>query len=184
RVDAPVRHGREGDIAWASNGKLAFGVVEVDESAHLGADDPAGMIGAAAQAYARLAAFVGASDTPYLLKVWNYIDAITQGDGDSERYRQFCIGRVRGLGNVDATRLPAATAIGCRNGARVLQVYWLASAEPGAPVENPRQVSAWRYPRAYGPQPPSFARAMLPPTGSRMPLLPSGPASLVRHATG
>src|SRR5690606_13630059 len=97
RVDAPVRHGREGDIAWASNGKLAFGVVEVDESAHLGADDPAGMIGAAAHAYARLAAFAGASDTPHLLKVWNYIDAITQGDGDSERYRQFCIGRVRGL---------------------------------------------------------------------------------------
>ena len=35
---------------------------------------------------------------------------------------------------------------------------------PGPPVENPRQVSAYRYPRAYGPQPPSFARAMLPPT--------------------
>ena len=33
----------------------------------------------------------------------------------------------------------------------------------GTPVENPRQVSAYRYPRQYGPQPPSFARAMLPP---------------------
>jgi chorismate lyase/3-hydroxybenzoate synthase len=50
-------------------------------------------------------------------------------------------------------------------------------------VENPRQVSAWRYPREYGPQPPSFARAMLPPTDSRMPLLLSGTASVVGHAT-
>lgn len=183
RVDGTVEHGREGDIAWSSNGRLAFGVIEVDESAHAGAGDPTGMVGAAAHAYARLAAFIGASQTPHLLKIWNYIDAITLGEGDSERYRQFCVGRVRGLGNVDASRLPAATAIGCRNDARVLQVYWLAAAAPGAPVENPRQVSAWRYPRAYGPQPPSFARAMLPPTGSRMPLLLSGTASVVGHAT-
>src|SRR5690606_686937 len=183
RVDGTVRHGREGDIAWAGNGSLAFGVIEVNEGAHVGADDPTGMIGAAAHAYARLAAFIGASRTPHLLKIWNYIDAITLGEGDDERYRQFCVGRVRGLGGVDASRLPAATAIGCHNDARVLQVYWLAAAEPGAPVENPRQVSAWRYPRAYGPQPPSFARAMLPPTGSRMPLLLSGTASVVGHAT-
>jgi len=183
RVTGPVRSGRDSDIAWSSNGKLAFGVIEVDERAHAGDGDPTGVIGAAAHAYSRLAAFIGASNTPHLLKIWNYIDAITQGDGDSERYRQFCVGRVRGLGNVDSSRLPAATAIGCRNDARILQVYWLAAAEPGAPVENPRQVSAWRYPRAYGPQPPSFARAMLPPTGSRMPLLLSGTASVVGHAT-
>src|SRR5690606_19703031 len=78
RVDGTVEHGREGDIAWAGNGKLAFGVIEVDESAHAGTGDPTGMIGAAAHAYARLAAFVGASATPHLLKIWNYIDAITQ----------------------------------------------------------------------------------------------------------
>src|SRR3546814_571887 len=54
---------------------------------------------------------------------------------------------------------------------------------PGTPVENPRQVSAYRYPRQYGPQQPSFARAMLPPPGSAMPLLLSGTASVVGHAT-
>ena len=52
-----------------------------------------------------------------------------------------------------------------------------------APVENPRQVAAYRYPRQYGPQPPSFARAMLPPAGSDMPLLLSGTASVVGHET-
>ena len=56
-------------------------------------------------------------------------------------------------------------------------------AAPGTPLENPRQVSAYRYPRDYGPQPPSFARAMLPPTADRTPLLLSGTASVVGHAT-
>ena len=40
-------------------------------------------------------------------------------------------------------------------------------AHAGHAVENPRQVSAYRYPRQYGPQPPRFARAMLPPAGAR-----------------
>ena len=47
----------------------------------------------------------------------------------------------------------------------------------GTPVENPRQVSAYRYPREYGPQSPTFARALLPPS-PRVPLLLSGTASI------
>ena len=42
-------------------------------------------------------------------------------------------------------------------------------------------MSAYRYPRQYGPQSPSFARAMLPPAGSAMPLLLSGTAAIVGH---
>lgn len=176
RTGQPVRHGRDGQIAWATDGALSFGVIEIDEA-------DGGIVEAATQAYARLTAFVRDSSTPYLLRIWNYLDAITQGDGDAERYRQFCIGRARGLGDFDPTRLPAATAIGRCDDARVLQIYWLSAAAPGTPVENPRQVSAYRYPPAYGPQPPSFARAMLPPTANRMPLLLSGTASVVGHAT-
>ncbi|TDK18569.1 pteridine-dependent deoxygenase, partial [Luteimonas aestuarii] len=100
-----------------------------------------------------------------------------------ERYRRFCVGRARGLGDFDATALPAATAIGRCDDDRTIQVYWLAARTPGIPVENPRQVSAYRYPRQYGPQPPSFARAMLPPSGSTMPLLLSGTAAVVGHAS-
>lgn len=176
RTDAPVAHGRDGEIAWSGNGQLAFGVIEVEEG-------PDGITAAAAHAYARLTAFVRDSGTPHLLRIWNYLDAITQGDGDAERYRQFCVGRARGLGAFDAAMLPAATAIGRCDDARVLQIYWLAAASAGTPVENPRQVSAYRYPRSYGPQPPSFARAMLPPTLERLPLLLSGTASVVGHAS-
>jgi hypothetical protein len=64
---------------------------------------------------------------------------------------------------LDEAALPAATCIGRFDGVRRLQVYWLAAREAGLPLENPRQVSAFRYPRQYGPQSPSFSRALLPP---------------------
>ncbi|MGO1541896.1 MAG: pteridine-dependent deoxygenase [Luteimonas sp.] len=176
RSNAPVRHGRDGDIAWASDGRLSFGVIEVDEA-------DIGITEAARRGYQALIAHVAGSQTPQLLRIWNYLDAITQGDGDAERYRQFCLGRAAGLGSFDATRLPAATAIGRCDDDRVIQLYWLSAREPGTPVENPRQVSAYRYPREYGPQAPSFARAMLPADGADMPLLLSGTAAVVGHAS-
>ncbi|MEO6077119.1 MAG: pteridine-dependent deoxygenase [Dokdonella sp.] len=176
RVTGPVTCGRDGAIAWSTDGHLSFGVIEIDES-------DIGVEAAAASAYAQVIEFVRASDTPHLLRIWNYLDAITMGEGDDERYRQFCVGRARGMGDFDASRLPAASAVGRCDDRRVIQVYWLAARTLGTPVENPRQVSAYRYPRHYGPQPPSFARAMLPPTASRMPLLLSGTASVVGHAS-
>ncbi|GAB3101952.1 chorismate transformation enzyme, FkbO/Hyg5 family [Lysobacter terrae] len=178
RVPGPVRRGREGGVAWAETdplkaGALLFGAIELDE-------DEGGIETTAMAAYARLAEFTQSRGYPHLLRVWNYLDGITHGDGDAERYRLFCVGRARGLGEFDPHALPAATAIGHTSGARRLQVYWLASRVPGTPLENPRQVSAYRYPRRYGPQPPSFARAMLPP-GTAMPLLLSGTAAIVGH---
>ena len=183
RARGAVTSGRTNGVAWATDGQLTFGAIEVDERQYESARDPTGVVGAAAHAYERISAFQKDADTPHLLRIWNYLDAITQGDGDIERYRQFCIGRARGLGDFNPTRLPAATAIGRCDDARVLQVYWLAARAPGSPLENPRQVEAWRYPRQYGPQAPSFARAMLPPTVGRAPLLLSGTASVVGHAT-
>lgn len=192
RGSGPVARGRDhadgqgadGDVAWAEDGALQFGAMELDEDAEGGPGD----IGRAAErAYRRLRGFTGGRGYPHLLRVWNYLDGITSGEGDQERYRIFCVGRARGLSGdvskraLDATTLPAATAIGRVDGANKLQVYWLASRAPGVPLENPRQLSAYRYPRQYGPQPPSFARAMLPPAGSAMPLLLSGTAAIVGH---
>ena len=175
RSAGPVATGREGAIRYSHDGALMFGVLEWEEP-------DGGILHASAHAYAALVAFWRDSDYPQLLRIWNYFDAITLGEGDGERYRQFCVGRVQGLGDVDTRTLPAATAIGSRDGRRVLQVYWLAAREPGLPLENPRQVSAYRYPREYGPQSPTFARALLPPS-PRVPLLLSGTASIVGHAS-
>ncbi|MEG3192723.1 pteridine-dependent deoxygenase [Lysobacter sp. D1-1-M9] len=185
RGSGAVARGRDGNIAWAEDGALQFGAIELDEPAD--ADGRDGDIERAAEiGYRRLLEFTRARGYRHLLRIWNYLDGITVGDGDSERYRVFCVGRARGLGaygpgSCDAAMLPAATAIGRVDGARRLQVYWLASRTSGTPLENPRQLSAYRYPRQYGPQPPSFARAMLPPAGSAMPLLLSGTAAIVGH---
>lgn len=184
RGRAPVRSGRDGAIAWSTDGHLMFGAIEVDEpEGHTGEGDHSGILLAAEHAYRELTRSIGASEFPHLLRIWNYLDAITHGDGDTERYRQFCVGRARGLGTFDTSQLPAATAIGRCDDARTIQVYWLAARMPGIPVENPRQVSAYQYPRQYGPQAPSFARAMLPPAGSAIPLMLSGTASVVGHAS-
>ncbi len=179
RSMSTVTHGIDGAasdglIRHAEDGALQFASIEIAEG-----DD--GILAASERAYARAARFWKQSAYPHLLRIWNYLDAIVEGAGDAERYRQFCIGRVRGLGGIDTTRLPAATAIGSRDGRRIVQVYWLAAREAGTPLENPRQVSAYRYPRQYGPQSPSFARALLP--AGELPLLLSGTASIVGHAS-
>jgi len=184
----PVRHGRDHGIAWAEDGALQFGAIEIPEEHRIDAGGvAAGDIEAAtARAYAGLYEWLARSGYPHALRLWNYMDAITDGDGDAERYRRFCVGRARGIREALGRDLapgefPAATAIGHPRATGCFQLYWLAAREPGTPLENPRQTQAWRYPRQYGPQPPGFTRAMLPPVGADMPLLLSGTAAVVGH---
>jgi len=176
RSAQPVQRGITEGVRWAHDAAVLFGVLDIDED---GGDIEA----AAAEAYARMSGFLSRCGFPHLLRTWNYLDAVTEGDGDQERYRRFCVGRVRGLRGLDEAALPAATCIGRFDGVRRLQVYWLAAREPGQPLENPRQVSAFRYPRQYGPQSPSFSRALLPPAATGLPLLQSGTAAIVGHVS-
>ena len=76
----------------------------------------------------------------------------------------------------------AATAIGLPSPPDQLHVHWLATKQPGIAIENPRQVSAFAYPRDYGPVAPGFSRAMLLPGDTPL-LLISGTASIVGHAS-
>ena len=175
QVDGEVRHGRSGEIAWSEDGQLQFGALNVPDNGDIEA--------AARHAYTQLHAWLARSDYPHPLRIWNYLDAITDGPGDEERYRRFCVGRAQGIGRELApTDLPAATAIGHPQPTGRFQLYWLAARTAGTPLENPRQVQAWRYPRQYGPQAPGFARALLPPSAG-MPLLVSGTAAVVGHAS-
>lgn len=176
RGATPVQSGVTDGVRWSHNAALLFGVLEIDEA-------EGDIETAAADAYARMSSFLAHCGFPHLLRTWNYLDAVTEGDGDQERYRRFCVGRVRGLRELDEAALPAATCIGRFDGHRRLQVYWLAGREPGLPLENPRQVSAFRYPRQYGPQSPSFSRALLAPAATGLPLLQSGTAAIVGHVS-
>jgi chorismate lyase/3-hydroxybenzoate synthase len=175
RTTATVTAWRDGGVAGADGDGLSFGWVECDEA-------DGGIAAATERAYREIARHLSRSAHPYLLRMWNYLDAITDGEDDAERYRQFCVGRIAGLDGY-VHPFPAGTAIGRCDGVRRLQVYWLAAREPGLPLENPRQVPAWEYPRQYGPRPPSFARAMLGPSALDLPLMLSGTASVVGHAS-
>lgn len=171
-VDEPVEPWQDGALRGGRSARLCFGALEVDE----GEDIAAG----AESAYRQLATHCAGSPQPHLLRIWNYLDGIVQGEGDAERYRQFCVGRAEAL-QLPERALPAATAIGHRSGDHRLQLYWLGASKPGTPIENPRQLPAYRYPRQYGPRPPSFARAMLGDASDRLPLMLSGTAAVVGH---
>lgn len=173
----PVRHGRQGDIGFAENGEVLFGQLRIAPATLANAD------AAAFDAYTRIARFLDEAGFPATLRIWNFIPGITDGAGDDERYRQFVLGRYRALAQRAGFEgeLPAATAIGSRGGD--LLIYFLAAATPGRQVENPRQVSAFRYPREYGPRSPSFSRANLLGWRDGAELFVSGTASIVGHET-
>lgn len=172
-VAGPVSHGREGDLRWSRGAGWQFMAIEADESA----GDIESVCG---HAYDRLLAHLSASRERHLLRVWNYLDNINAGEGDAERYRRFCSARARSMAAHGLVRFPAATAIGHRGPRGRLQVYALSATADGQALENPRQVSAWEYPRQYGPTAPSFARAMLLPQGG---LAISGTAAVIGHAS-
>lgn len=62
-------------------------------------------------------------------------------------------------------------------------IYFLAAKTPGIQIENPRQVSAFRYPPQYGPRSPSFSRAVLKRWTGASHLFISGTASIVGHVS-
>jgi len=175
QVDAPVNSGRDGALQWSAGGGWLFAAIDVDEREHGGPQ------GAAAHAYTRLCAFLDGRAERQVLRVWNYQAAINQGNGDAERYKLFCAGRAQGMGAFFADVFPAASALGHHGPPNLLQVYLLACDQPGTSVENPRQVSAWRYPRQYGPSSPRFARATILPAHDALAI--SGTAAVVGHAS-
>lgn len=165
--------------AWCAPAEQMCAIV-LSEPDHPGADAAK----AAEAIYRRLIQTLGESTFGYPLRLWNYFPAINAGDGDRERYRRFCVGRGNALeeAGLNDAQMCAATAIG--GDQEVMQLVALVGIAPGISIENPRQVSAWNYPRRYGPRQPAFARA----TGidlecGKAGLLVSGTASVIGHAT-
>ncbi|MFZ1827197.1 MAG: hypothetical protein WAW42_00170 [Candidatus Competibacteraceae bacterium] len=175
----PVRAGTVNGVNYADNGEVVFLHILLDEYAE---DALQPLI---AVAYRRLFATARALGYRYFLRIWNYFPDINQECEGLERYRAFCAGRHQALMAELADcemHLPAACAIGThRPGIRLSA---LAAREPGVQIENPRQVSAFHYPRQYGPRSPSFSRAVLKSWGGQdCHLYISGTASIVGHAS-
>lgn len=175
RSRLPVHRDWADGLGYAHNGEVLFGHLRMDER------ELADLGRATTRAYLSIDRLLGGLGYPCWLRMWNFVSHINRGEGDAERYRQFSHGRHNALALKPGfeSRLPAATAIGTRDSG--MTVYFLAARDPGEQVENPRQVSAFRYPAAYGPQSPSFSRAALKHWVDGIHLFVSGTASVVGH---
>jgi len=175
----PIMTGSWDGLRFSQGEQLTMGHIAID--LRHGGD----MRAASQKAYDILQSYLQQSPHQWPLKIWNYIPGINRGTGDEELYRQFCLGRADAvlIDPGDRPPLPAATAIGSPDNEPALQVYFLAAALPGLDVENPRQVSAWRYPRQYGPKSPLFSRGTILRLNGTHQFLISGTASVVGHQT-
>ncbi|MEZ5287169.1 MAG: hypothetical protein R2712_20680 [Vicinamibacterales bacterium] len=169
-------------------GRFRWTLVEVPDARRLGT---AAFQDAAAHAYRRVHLQLDGSEHRHPVRYWSFIPGIHDDMGSGlDRYMVFNAGRFSAfaerLGSAEAAGPGSPTASGIGNEGDSLIVACLSSCVPGRPVENPRQVSAYRYSARYGPKPPCFARATVLDGAGASILLVGGTASITgeesRHA--
>lgn len=164
-------------IAGAGNEDIFFGCISIPFDSAKDLSETTQSI------YCGIFDFLQSSTYPNLLRVWNYFPDINAIEAGIERYRSFSVGRheafVRYNKKVDDS--PSACAVGSHGGPLV--IYFLASRFSGVQIENPRQTSAYNYPKQYGPRSPTFSRATLAFRGGSQTLFVSGTASILGHTT-
>ena len=182
--EAPVETGDTEGIRWRRTADgLLYGVLELEEA---GADGAGGSVlrRISERAYERIFHLLDAQALPHLWRVWNYIPDINGEQAGLERYRQFNLGRGDAFERCARSvteQVPAACALGSAGGP--LSIAFMAGATPVLPIENPCQVSAYRYPDVYGPRSPTFSRGALAQLPGLTLFFISGTASIVGHET-
>ena len=174
--------GRLGAIHFRHDDDLLFGAIALPEPETGNGKTP--LQQAAESAYRQVFALLDTLRFPYPFRFWNYIADINAHSFGMERYQQFNLGRqdaflAHGRGVVG--NVPAACALGSTQGP--LTIAFLAGRAPPLNIENPRQTSAYLYPKQYGPRSPTFSRASLVQLGQNQVLFISGTASVVGHVT-
>ena len=168
---------RRGDLAWAEDGRALFGCCS-----HRVGDD---MEQDALTTCRDMLSLLDERGYPCLQRVWNYVPGINQDQRGVERYKRFNIGRARGFeerfGDQAERHYSASSAVG--SAGDLLIVCFAAAREMGTHLENPRQISAYHYPRDYGSHSPSFARGTVAPEAWDRAFFLSGTASVVGHRT-
>lgn len=125
----------------------------------------------------------------YLLRTWAAIPGIHAAHAELDRYMVFNAGRFEAfcswLGGREEFSRSVTTASAVGSSESSLHIDCLASRELGIPVDNPRQIPAYRYSQRFGPLPPCFARATLLPASpdQRAVVLVGGTASIVGEAS-
>lgn len=177
-VPGPVRAGELGSVRFRADDRWLFGTARANE---LVGGEP--LESATERLYGDIFAVLAEQGMPHLLRLWNYIADINGEYDGLERYRHFNVGRQRAFsrfGRHAPEAAPAACALGIEAGP--LTVHFLAGRMAPIPIENPRQLSAYRYPAKYGPVSPSFSRAALVKLDEVNEMLfISGTASILGH---
>lgn len=173
----PVTQGCDGAIEYRHNEDIIIAKINCEEDKFESLDQ------CTEWAYKSILSFVTRHKFQHILRMWNYLNDINLETTKLERYKSFCIGRYNAFNTLtDFERhLPAASAIGSH--IKNYTIYFAASRKPGIQVENPRQISAFHYPKKYSPKSPSFARATLKHWQGASHLFISGTASIVGHET-
>jgi enamine deaminase RidA (YjgF/YER057c/UK114 family) len=189
RAGKPAASGRHERVSFRRTEDMLFGCIAIAESEitpgtqRRGAALPSALHQATAQAYQQICATLEAQAYPHLLRVWNFLPDINGDLEGTERYRLFNAGRqhaLRDRGRALTGNVPAASALGAASDSPLV-VYFLAGRTAPVFVENPRQVSAYHYPRQYGTHRPAFSRAALLRQPTSVTLFVSGTSSIVGH---
>jgi enamine deaminase RidA (YjgF/YER057c/UK114 family) len=175
----PVTACGQGNVTAHADGAVLFGSMQQQQPVGVTLEE------ISRQAYREIFAFMDGLGYPRLLRTWNYLPRINEPEGGLERYRCFNVGRhdayVASGRGIAEEHAPAASVLGCGDGP--MTVYFIAARTAGKPVDNPRQLTALRYPEQYGPRSPIFVRAMQAGDGVRQCLMISGTASIIGHET-
>ncbi|WP_300450952.1 hypothetical protein [Accumulibacter sp.] len=183
-TDGECLSGEFEGIFYRRSSDVLYGVIEIDERTFPDSAAGTALQRATAEAYGRIFRLLATQGLPQLWRVWNYLADINRETGGLERYRQFNVGRYDAFLSFApgaADDVPAACAIGLQHGP--LSIAFIAGRTPARPIENPRQVSAYRYPVEYGPRSPTFSRAVLVTLPEQESLFISGTASIVGYRT-
>jgi chorismate lyase/3-hydroxybenzoate synthase len=188
RCDTPATSGQRQRVRFRGTADMLFGCIALREGPECHV--PAGrgpqhsaLHQAATQVYREICATLDAENYPHLLRVWNYLPDINRESHGTERYREFNTARqqvLRDCGRSLTGNVPAASALGAASDSPLV-VYFLAGRTAPTFLENPRQVSAYHYPRQYGTHSPVFSRATLLRQPEGLALFISGTASIVGH---
>jgi enamine deaminase RidA (YjgF/YER057c/UK114 family) len=176
------RSGEYAGIRFRVDENVLYGVLDVEESDFASGALP--LQDAAGDAYRRIFDLLDREAYPHLWRAWNYLADLNAEHNGLERYRQFNIGRHDAFlssGRLARGNVPAACALGTTRGP--LTIAFMAGRTAPTPIENPRQVSAYDYPAAYGPRSPTFSRAAFAHLPGQELLFISGTASIVGHQT-
>lgn len=176
-TDLPNEENQFENISYAANSDLVFGSIKFHESKTDGLEK------LSFRAYKEILNFLDRKRFPDLVRCWNYVPKINLETNGVERYKLFCAGRCDAFSEKYKSihrYLPAGSAVGSESGP--LTINFLATRNHSVKhVENPRQISAYLYPREYGKRSPSFARATCMEFGGNKHLYVAGTASIVGH---